>query len=337
MFYFSYRSRQRLRTWAFGIGIGLLIIIGLLVGAFFYLERYIVYTTDGAKLVFPDKAAVVENPTFTVQPELQEMPPIVMEGDVEPEVIAMTQLRGYYISSQNLTQDLTNAIPQTGEQIAVMVDMASIYGNYFFTNPAANGNYSTAVSLTSTDSFLQSLAQREDIYLIAALPAFANSAQALANQNDGLALSGGALWMDADGAYWMDPAKDSTVSHLITAAYGAMSLGFDEIVYTDFYFPESSNIAWEGDKTQIILDVADQLSTHSVSSDIAISFASEDSALLPYTQRLYLSSGNTALLSALEEAMPPEKSANETLVFVTTSRDTRFEPYGILVPWEDGG
>ncbi len=342
MFYFSYRNKIRLRNAGFTIAIAFLIIIGLLVGGFFYLERYVVYTSDGARLEFPndDTTLTVTNPTFSVTPDAtiptESMPPVVIETLTETgEVVQVNQLSGYYIPPTLLSASLDDALAPTDRTLSVMVDLASNYGNFYFTTSASGGNYSSAVNITAADALLADLGQREDVYLIAAIPAFQNSAQALVNANDGLMLSGGALWMDGEGCYWMDPSKASTLSYLETMAYAALTMGFDEIVYTDFYLPVSDNIIYGETSETAIVDAAAYLSGSAIAEQIAISFGSDDSALLAYGDRLYLESGNASLIALLTEEMPEDKKANEALVFLTSSRDTRFEGYGLIQPLEE--
>ncbi|MFI3313940.1 MAG: hypothetical protein R3Y62_08635, partial [Eubacteriales bacterium] len=149
-----------------------------------------------------------------------------------------------------------------------------------------------------------------------------------------LAISGGALWMDSDGYYWMDPAKESTLSYLETMAYIALDMGFDEIVYLDFYLPESDYIVYGETAETAIVDAAAYLSTTTVADQINISYGSSDGALLAYGDRLYLESGNASLIASLTEQVPADKKAAETLVFLTSSRDTRFQDYGLIQPLE---
>ncbi len=334
MLYFSYRTRRRLKTTAIVTLIVVSVLALFAVGTFLYLQRYLVYTPQGAYLDFDQKQEENPlNPSLSVQVPTIEDPVIEYAQNEQTAKVDSGRLQGYYITGDQLAQANQITIPNTGSRTAVMMDFVSDYGNYYFPNSLSGATYVNGVNTIDTAALLEDLGSRSDIYLIASLPAFQNSTLALTYQNDGLPISGGALWMDADGCYWMDPGKETTLTYLDTMVYMAMELGFDEIVFQDFYFPDSENIVYDGDRDGVILEAAERLSNHAAKDSIAISFGSSDTEMAVYGTRLYLENGNASLIGAMEMALPKDKSPSKALVFTTDSRDTRFEGYGLLKPY----
>ncbi len=215
---FSYRNKTRLKS---GLVVLLVLAAALLLlvsGIFIYLQRFIVYSADGVHLDFssrpdaPDSTSpepdgqnwVLENASGpnSVNLEIQ---------DNVPSPGAATQLTGVYITTAMLSD------PAAVEEIlfqeefpkTVLMDMKSIFGNFYYAT-SFPGATTASVDLEAVASIVSQL-KRSGVYLIARIPAFSDNTFALANQDCGLALSSGALWMDSNGCYWLNPADDLVV------------------------------------------------------------------------------------------------------------------------------
>lgn len=339
MRYFSYRSKMRLRSLTVTITVVVLCVIALAVGIFLYLQRFIVYTPTGAYLDMNRTQPTGEtplNPDFVV-----ETPPpdadIVVETPVEtPEnAVARRKLSGVYVSGAMLADPagLETALATTGKQLDVMVDVKSVFGNFFYSSGLPNAEPSSAVDPTRVDQFLQTLSQRSDIYLIARVPAFRDSAFALRNQDCGLPLQSGALWMDDQSCYWLDPANDRVVAYLESIALELAALGFDEVAFSDFYFPTSANIAYKGDSAAAVAEAARRLSFNLSGSGLSVSFFSGNASVAPYASHIFVESTDGAEVDPLVTALTGKlEDVASGLVFLTDSHDTRFAEYGILTP-----
>lgn len=343
MRYFSYRNKMRLRTLLIT---SLWVLAGLCavaIGIFLYLQRYVVYTPDGAHLDFslrpgyqaPDDSPA--NPSFVVeQTEASSGSDVVIQEETQEDgSVSMTRISGFYVTGAMLAQPdaVADVLSALTEPTAVMVDVKSIYGNFYYPSAVSGAEASTLVDPAAVQKLFETLNKNENLYLIACLPAFRDSAFALSNQECGLPLSSGALWMDSESCYWLDPSNDKVLSYLESLVLELQSMGFDEAALDDFYLPDSANIAFDGDRSGVIVDAAKKLSENLDGEEIRLSLYGTDPALAPYAARLYVKETDGAKVQSIAEAFSAAYTPLEDhLVFVTDSRDTRFSKYGVLMP-----
>lgn len=343
MRYFSYRNKMRLRSLLVGLLIALVILIAVGIGVIVYLQRYIVYTPEGARLDFSTRpgadtsSEVPSNPNFVVEtPDPLPESGLVVDKPVQEQTESgLSTLSGFYVTVEML-QDPDAVLQAIGDielPIAVLVDVKSIFGNYYYTSSIAGAESSTLVETARVDALFQNLAGREGLHLIAKFPAFRDSAYALGNQDCGLPLSSGALWMDEESCYWLDPASTKVLSHLESIILELQSLGFDEVVLDDFTFPDSANIIYDGDRSSVILEAAKRLSANLAEEEICLSLCCTDPTLAPYAERFYILDCDGSEVQGIAEALETVYNPlSPHLVFCTDSRDTRFSKYGLLRP-----
>jgi len=141
--------------------------------------------------------------------------------------------------------------------------------------------------------------------------------------------------MIQDRSYWLDPAKEEVQDYLVAIAQELAVLGFDEVVFDDFRIPDSTNIVYRGELTreeaaaEAAKNIRSRLSEHS----IRVSFNSADPLVAEHSDRVYLVTEDGASVASLVEGVSACVEDQETeIVFLTASRDTRFDGYGILRP-----
>ena len=139
--------------------------------------------------------------------------------------------------------------------------------------------------------------------------------------------------MDGDGCYWLNPAREAIITYLMDIAKELRELGFDEVVFEDFYFPETSQIVFNGDKTQTLEETAQTLVDACATESFALSFVSDGSWNMPTGRsRMYREDVSDAisLMEATQNLTMEDPAAQ--LVFITNNLDTRFEEYSVLRP-----
>lgn len=341
----SYRSKKHLRR----LGIALLIIVLVAIVAWvfwmLFIDRYITYSDDGAKLDFSVSA---ENLSGVVA-----QPPVPGEtigiyynegDDVLKPSKEMGQLIGYYADTDMILGGLSAVSSKTKgleEGTPIMLDVKSIFGNYYYSTKITGAEISESVSASEMDALISQL-RSSGFYLIARVPAFQDRAFTLENTNcaipemydDGTA---GYPWPGDDSCYWLDPDSSGTQSLMIQAANELKDLGFDEVVFSKFQFPDADDIYYPDDisRSDVLTRAAESVASACADKGFVVSFETNDPDLkIPAgNTRLYLTNvepGSAA--SVAEKAAVPDKLIN--LVFLTDTNDTRFMDYGVMRPLE---
>jgi len=333
----TYRTRRRLHKLGVFLGYTFLTAAIIFVCWVVWLERFVVYTDDGATFVFdyqsPEGTAQVaeppENPTVAIH---------FNEGDDFLNTSTeLAQLRGYYATTSRLIEsvsDVKTAISQLPEGSAVMLDLKSIYGNFYYSTGLPDAPMTDQIDVTEVDSLIKALTST-DLYVIARIPAFRDRAYGLENTNYGLAVPAGYLWSGDDNCYWLNPVSNGALSWLVAQANELRELGFDEVVFTDFRFPDTDKIIFNSSLTrQEALEAAAATLVEScATARFAVSFetANPDFKLPEGRTRLYLTDVEASQAAEYSDrANVPDKAAN--LVFSTTTNDTRFDPYSVMRP-----
>lgn len=331
MAYIPYRTRVRLRKLGMALAIAAVLLLLTAIGLVIYLQRYLVYSGDGVRLEFSPSTAQTDTAH-----KLEPLPDaqIVVDTSPQSDTQAMSRLSGIYVTADMLgdTDAILDAVSQSEGQVAVLLDVKSIYGNFYYNSSLSGAETSSSVDAAAVDQLITDLNSNGRVYLIARLPAFRDSAYALAHQSSGLPLDNGALWMDSDSCYWLDPADQQVLSYLQDILRELEGLGFDEVVFSDFTFPTSENISYDGDRVAAVLDAAQRLRSNA-GGEAPLSLATTDPALAAYADRVYLTGSDGSQVQALAQTFADVyDSLEEHIVFLTDSRDTRFADYGLLRP-----
>lgn len=335
---FSYRARQR---WKRLFNVLLYVILALIVLAvclLIWVQRFLVYTPEGVRLDFsptrPPAVGTVPTAPENTKVSIEYISPEEPEEDPDLPLPEEERLAGYYIEASALQEDDFTPIY---EQLAalpagtpVMMDVRSIRGNYYYSS--AYGNVSILYDAEKMDALIRYLADG-DFYLIARFPSLREQSYATKNPLLGIQHVNGYVWADADGIYWIDPTKDSVITHLIQVIKELRGLGFDEVVLQDFTIPESENIVFKKDRQEVLNTTAQALVTACTTDRFTLSFVAQSSALqLPEGRcRLYLMNVPAAEVEAIVAQFAVSNPATE-LVIIADSFDTRYEICGTLHP-----
>lgn len=330
----SYRTRHRLRRMLSGLLPALLLILAALICWLFWLQRFILYTPEGARLDF--------SLTAPAQPGVVPQKPQKQPVDIEyvdhvplPTPDFQDQLlRGYYIDPEALQADVDAVIAQL-EQLpegsAVLLDVKNDWG-YFFYSTTLGQQASSAYDIGKMDALLSYLADSQ-LYTIARLPGLRDYNYAKNNTECGLAVSQGYLWEDAGRRYWLDPTQEGTLSFLIQVTRELRTLGFDEVVFTHFYVPQDRSIVFDADPKTAIETAAATLVQACATDRFTVSFALEDlTVVLPQEHcRLYLQNIAAVDVADVLEQVAAVNSRTQ-VVFLAETNDTRYDQVGVLRP-----
>lgn len=331
----TYRTRRRLSRLGMVLGVMLIAAIVILVCWFTWLERFVVYSADGAQIRL-DQPYTFEGGVVAEPPENATVAIHYNEGDDKVNTSSeLGQISGSYATTSMLLDSIEavdSAIQNLPSGSAVMLDLKSIYGNFYYNTDIPGAPVADALDPTQVDKLIRNLAN-SDYYLIARIPAFRDRAYGLENTGYGLPTSKGYLWSDDQNCYWLDPTSNGTLSYLIAIATELRELGFDEVVFYEFRFPDTSSIVFNSSltKDEAIAQAASILVSSCATEQFAVSFESDDESFpLPEGRtRLYLTGVSAAKAqSVLDNATVPVKESQ--LVFLTETNDTRFDIASVM-------
>lgn len=298
-----------------------------------WVQRYIVYSADGSARLDFDLPPIGTG-ELASRPDAPDIP---IRFDQNDEILGaateLTQLTGYYVELNQLQN-----IPAVKAQIqalpagtAVMVDVKSIQGAFYYSSAVGSAR-SSQINTEQFDDLIATL-KRSNIYAIARLPALRDYTYGLNHVPDGVHhSSGGYLYMDDDGCYWLHPGSEGTLSYLTQIIMELKNLGFDEVVLEDFCFPETTSILVNGDKAELLTRAAGVLLSACATDSFGVSFVKSAEFTMPEGRsRMYLEG-----LDAMQAASAAQNSGIADtavkLVFLTELHDTRFDAYSVMRP-----
>ena len=328
-----YRTQRVLKRILLAL-LALLVVLAVACACWFlWVQRYIVYTADG-KVRLDFDLPPIAGGQAAVPPENADVPIRFDENDQSANKNAeLTQMLGYYVERADL-QDIDTVISQISvlpPETAVMVDVKGIKGDFYYSSNISTKRNSS-IDAGKMDELISYL-QRSGRYAIARLPALRDYDYGLNHVPDGVHhSSGGYLYMDDDGCYWLHPGSQGTLSYLTQIITELKGLGFDEVVLEDFQFPETTKILVNGEKADYLTNAAKVLLSACATDRFALSFVKSADFTMPEGRtRLYVE-GMDALQAAAFAATAGVPDTAINLVFLTELHDTRFDVYSVMRP-----
>lgn len=330
-----YRTRRVLNR----VGTALLALLLLFIVTWLcwvvWLQRYVIYTDDGATVDFRVSANEITG-EVAVEPKAEANIPIYYNEGANAINVTheMEQLIGYYIDSTMLQQDMQGVlsrIEKLDSSTAIMIDMKGPYGSFFYPSALGDAVHSASTDVNAVSDLVTKL-QQKGFYTIARVCAFRDREFGNNNVSSGLyMLNRKGLWMDQGGMYWLDPTNATTTSWISSVVLELRDMGFDEVMLDDFCFPNSDQYIFNGDKPAALQSAAATLVSSCSASNFVLSFCTDDPAFtLPEGRcRLYLEGVSAAGIGqAASKATMEDKQIG--LVFIADTGDTRYNEYSVL-------
>ena len=331
-----YRTRKILKNVAAVLMIVLL--VGLVAGMIWllWLDRYVVYTRDQGAVLDMSLSQELKPGVVATPPDMSETISIYYnEGENAINTSKdLIQMIGYYVERETMQdpQTLRSQIQALPAGTPVLVDVKNVYGSAFYSSTVVDQK-TTELDIAAMDELIAFI-NKSNVYTIARVPALCDKNYGLNHVSDGLYhKSRGYLWMDDNGCYWLNPQSEGTVSYLAQIANELKELGFDEVVFDNFYVPDGGNIYFDGDRDEVLATAAQTLVTACAANNFAVSFVGQDGDFeLPQGRsRLYLKDVAAAEAAGVASQTGLENPA-VNLVFLTEVHDTRFDSYSVLRP-----
>lgn len=301
-----------------------------------WLNRYVVYTRDGAKLNFTMPLEFPQGEVAAPPTAGDTISIYYNDGENSlTQSTELTTLNGYYVDGEALKDIPTvlSRLKALPSDTTVMVDMKSIAGYFYY--KSSLGPQSEYVDATAMEA-LMSYLKNGKFYTIARIPAFQEYYFPVQEDHVeyGLFMAGGyGLWMDDQRCYWLNPASDGSLTFLIQIIQELRDLGFDEVVLDNFRFPDTQELEFSGDRTAVLTKAAQTLASACCTERFALSFQVEDAAFpLPAQRcRMYLKGVEAGAVDGVAAGAAVTDPLVE-LVFLTQTNDTRYNAYSVLRP-----
>lgn len=300
-----------------------------------WLQRYVIYTDDGAQLNFSLSSYELSGQEAVPPKAEQNISIFYNEGeDAIDTTHEMTQLNGYYITSDMFQQDLDYVMLQIERFPAgtpVMIDMKGGFGSFFYQSNLPDAVISASTNIEEVSKLITRL-NTKGFYTIARISAFQDRSFGETHVASGLyMLNRRGLWMDPEGMYWLDPTNATTTSWITSVVLELRELGFDEVVLDDFCFPKSDQYIFTGDKVSALQSAAATLVSTCGSNKFVLSFQTSDPTfILPEGRCRQYVTGVSAAGIAQSAAQLKISDPEIRMVFLAESGDTRYEKYSVL-------
>ena len=317
----TYRNKLLLRRILIILAVAAAVSALLLLIVFTYLGRYVVYTENGAYFSFHSQPPTPSQAAAAAQPSAFELitgSPISANEVVGDAGIQLddTDVSGVLVDYEALTDGSgLNSVELSAAGNNTLVLEMKTANHEILNTPAVNT--------------LISRAKAQDTWLVAILSCLGDGNYALDHPELALRISGGAYWVSEIGTYWLDPGHQDTIAYVTGMIRTLSEMGFNEVILNDFYMPTSSSIVYDfGGKSAQDIGEAAYLSIQENTVELCklgllIEDPYEEHQLSNVADRIYVcfEDGSSVRRYA-------ENHADQYLVFITGSHDTRFEDYG---------
>lgn len=332
-----YRTRRVLQR--VGVVLLLLLLVGVI--AWFcwviWLERYVVYTREGATLNFELPAQDISGEVAIPPAADSNVSIYYNEGaDAVETSKELKQLNGYYIDYDALRTDfagIEDDLKALPAGTPIMIELKGGYGSFYYSSNLPDAISSKSVDVPSVDELISELKSR-GFYTIAKISAFRDYNYGLNHVPSGLyLLSRAGLWADEGGCYWLNPTDSTALGWITSVVLELKGMGFNEVLLADFRFPASDKYIFNDDKDAALLSAANTLLASCTSETFTLSF-SVTSAAFPLPEgrcRMYLEGVDAKDVGARISQVIIE-DPEIRLVFVAETNDTRFDQYGVMRP-----
>lgn len=236
--YSSYRGRAGTADVLKVVAVLLVILFVLSLGAFFLLQRHMVYSDDGSvrlDLPFfredhPEEEATLP-PLETPEPEVEIVAP------AGPERIVPVSL------SRTALYDGTAAeLVTEGGGTAAMVDMKGDTGELGWVSDLP---LAIAAKVSEDDPSINialRAAADDGVYRIARISCFKDDLLSDADTSMAILTNSGYRWTDPEQVHWVSPTSEKVQDYLAALCVELSSLGFDEILLEHAGYPTEGNL-----------------------------------------------------------------------------------------------
>ena len=184
----------------------------------------------------------------------------------------------------NGVDEVRQALQDADGYNAVLIDVKSPLGNFYYSTDIADAQTADA-DISACDALIRELTETPDLIVVARVPAFSDPNFVAKHYSSALTTTSGDLWMDERRCYWLRPDSIDAQSYLAAIALELDSLGFDEVLFDNFYVPSDSSIAWDTEAITPVAaleDCAENLTANLTGSSIRLALGTSVPSVAQY-------------------------------------------------------
>lgn len=243
--YGSYRGRSGTSALLKGIIVVLAVILILAVAAFFFLQRYMVYSDDGT--------SYLDLPFLREEAPAPSLPPVVTPSQApaptpEPDPTPTPRperILPVALPPEALYDGTAAELVTEGGGTAALFDMKNADGKLAW---VSGQDLAIAAKASAADSDLnrsmKAEAGRDGVYRIARLSCFRDDLLFLTDTTLAIMTKSGYRWLDSDRMHWVWPADERVQAYLTGLCLELSELGFDEILLDNAGYPTMGTLRY---------------------------------------------------------------------------------------------
>ena len=246
----GYRGRRTITDILKFIAAVLAVLVVVVLGGIFYLQRYVVYTDEGAKLELPPFLQFLrwereekEPANSGSQPDLSDVSFAEdLAGSGSASLPEEDQPAGFALElpvGDVISGAAAGKLEQAGAE-ALILEVKDQEGQLAWHSAQAAAE---RAQVNGSQAASDALAQwnRGEVYTIARVCCFRDNSIPYYYNRMALRVSGG-NWRDELGLRWMSPAQADAQAYIAALCGELAQLGFDEIVLEQFAFPTAGRL-----------------------------------------------------------------------------------------------
>ncbi len=243
--YQSYRGRVSPRRVLVVLVIVLAVVLAAVVALYLYLQRYVVYTDEGARFELPFDLPFLSGES--APPQESGGVSIVVEPSPAPSEAAPEEpeaLRAVWIPLSAVTDGTAAALVEAEGGTAAVLDMKGEDGRLNYVSSLDLARRAGANPEGDDPNAALRAFNGGELYTVARLCCFQDDLLRTVDREMNILTNSGYLWYDEAGRYWTSPANGEVRAYLTGVAAELAGLGFDEILLDFAGYPTAGQLGW---------------------------------------------------------------------------------------------
>lgn len=234
--YDTYHGRNRFGTFLKVLIVVLLLVLVAAVAALFFLERYIVYSSDGVRLelpIFQDKGELM--------PDSSEPAIVVNTPEATPTPTPAPDFRGIMLPRTALYDGTAQTQMEQAGATAAIFDMKADDGTLGYISQQTLAQESEVSASDAAINAAIQLLNSGELYTVARVSCFRDNTVPRTNMDIAIRSSSG-NWRDEESYRWLSAANEEARAYVVGVCQELAGLGFDEILLDNCGFPTQGSV-----------------------------------------------------------------------------------------------